>query len=260
MLCRKIRYAQEFDAQTTLSANIFRLAGVQHFEKWAERVPSSPASDDDATGGAAMMADAAVRHGITVTGGVVERASDGHLYNSMPVYGPSGSLLTTYRKIHLSRVLGVTSESDVFTRGAKPATARIATKDGEEAFRLGMMCCFDLRFPRLLARYGPAAGSARTDIVCAPSAFLEATGVDHWQLLCRRTALDAQAFVVAPNVAYDAADAVPLHGKSLICDPWGDIVAQTSAEGDDMAIADVSRERIEDVRRRLPLEREQKEC
>lgn len=82
--------------------------------------------------------------------------------------------------------------------------------------------------------------------------------MDHWELLCRRAALDAQSFVVAPNVAFDTADAVPLHGGSLICDPWGDVLARAGATGDDVVMADVARDRIEDVRTRLPLQRERK--
>ena len=64
-----------------------------------------------------MMADAAHRHGITVTGGIIEQEAAGsRLFNSMPVYS-TGGRLATYRKVHLSRVLGVTSESDVLAEG-----------------------------------------------------------------------------------------------------------------------------------------------
>ena len=228
--------------------------GVQHFSKWQEGV--APPS---ANGGAEMMASAARRHGIAVTGGVVDRHAQPHgghiLYNAIPAFGPDGDLVANYRKVHLSRVLGVTSESDVFTPGWEPASFDAG---GDDPFLVGLVCCFDLRFPAFLAAYGPYAGGPRADVLAAPSAFLEATGVDHWDLLCRRTALDAQAYVVAPNVAYDASDAVPLHGRSLVCDPWGDVLAQTAAEGDDLAIADVDRERLADVRKRLPLAREGK--
>lgn len=228
--------------------------GVKHFANWAESVSAA----DTVTGGAAMMAEMARKHSITVTGGIVEE-DNGKLYNSMPVFGPDGKLQSTYRKTHLSRVLGVTSESDVFTPGDEAVVA------AAESFRVGMACCFDLRFPGFLAAYGPystadAASSdddtSRCDVLCTPSAFLETTGVDHWDLLVRRAALDAQSYVVAPNVAFDASDAVPLHGRSVVCDPWGTILAQAGAAGDDMAIADVSRERLDEVRGKLPLARE----
>lgn len=50
-----------------------------------------------------MMAARAKKHGVYVTGGVIEEAEEGLLYNSMPIYGPDGKLLDTYRKVHLSR-------------------------------------------------------------------------------------------------------------------------------------------------------------
>ena len=97
----------------------------------------------------------------------------------MPVYGPDG-LLASYRKIHLSRVLGVTSESDVLSAGDAPTTFEMPGL----AVRVGMLCCFDLRFRDLLAQYGPAAGKdSPCGILCAPSAFLRATGTDHWDLV-----------------------------------------------------------------------------
>ena len=66
-------------------------------------------------------------------------------------------------------------------------------------------------------------------------------------------ALDGQAFVVGPNVAYDPEDAVPLHGRSAVVSPWGDVLAQCGADADDLAVADVSTDRVAEVRAKLPL-------
>lgn len=117
---------------------------------------------------------------------------------------------------------------------------------------VGMACCFDLRFPVFLARYGPRVPSP-VHCVCAPSAFLDITGKEHWELLLRRTALDGQCFVVAPDIAFDAQDATPLHGRSMVVDPFGRIISQCDAEGDGIALADITAERVEEVRAKLPL-------
>ena len=213
--------------------------GAEHFPAHAEDVAAAEES------GCGVLAAAARRHGITTTGGIIEQ-HDGKLWNSMPTFGPDGNLVTVYRKVHLSRVLGITSESDVLEAG--DAT----TAYGVDDFHVGAACCFDLRFPEWLRRYGPR-GAQPADVLCAPSAFLDVTGKPHWDLLLRRTALDGQCYVVAPNVAFDEADEVPLHGRSAVVGPWGDVLAQTGGDADDIAIADVSRARIDEVRRKLPL-------
>jgi predicted amidohydrolase len=220
--------------------------GVNRFASWAEPVPLDTSSDG--TGGASMMAERASHHGIVVLGGVIEQAGD-TLYNSMPVYGPTGSLLALYRKIHLSRVLGITSESDVLTAGSQPITFRSPSG----GMLCGMLCCFDLRFRDLLVQYGHGGANGPCDVLCAPSAFLHTTGIDHWDLLIRRAALDGQSFVVAPNVAYSDEDAVPLYGRSAVVDAWGRIMSQCDAVGDGMALADVEQSAISDVRGKIPL-------
>lgn len=223
--------------------------GVQHFRDWQE-----PLDGGEPAGGAAVMSECAKRLGITVLGGIIEREAGGErLFNSIAAFGPDGGLLANYRKTHLSRVLGVTSESDVLTSGDDPVSFDAPSAS---ALRVGMACCFDLRFPTFLRRYGPQPppdGGAAADVLVAPSAFLDVTGVDHWDLLVRRAALDGQCFVVAPNVAYDSADAVPLHGRSLVADPWGRVLAQTGAEGDDLAVADVDGTVVDEIRKKLPI-------
>jgi predicted amidohydrolase len=215
------------------------------------------------------MAQRALKHGVFVTGGVIEEADDGKLYNSMPIYGPDGKLVQNYRKVHLSRVMGITSESDVLTPGTlwcEGAQARvscdwiyaISLPGAQEitfamsGLSVGMACCFDLRFPVFLARYGPRVPSP-VHCICAPSAFLDLTGKEHWELLLRRTALDGQCFVVAPDIAFDAQDATPLHGRSMVVDPFGRVISQCDAEGDGVALADITAERVEEVRAKLPL-------
>ncbi|KAL1510538.1 hypothetical protein AB1Y20_006841 [Prymnesium parvum] len=219
--------------------------GCDHFAKWAEPILPEPRAGS----GAAMMRDSARRHGMFVTGGVIEE-HEGKLFNSMPVYGPSG-LQAVYRKIHLSRVLGITSESDILTAGTEPTTFEMP---GLPPTLVGMLCCFDLRFRDLLAQYGPnQLAHGPCAILCAPSAFLHATGTDHWELLVRRAALDGQSYVVAPNVAFNPSDQVPLHGKSMVVDPWGRVLAQCNDSGDDIAIADVDLPYLNDVRLKLPI-------
>ena len=215
--------------------------GVDHFAKWAEVLGRF--------GGSAMMAAAAKDHKMHVIGGVIEADEErGCMFNTIVAYGPDGELAAKYRKVHLSRVMGITSESDVL----QPGDAPVDFMAGET--RVGLACCFDLRFPRLLAKYGPApSDTGPCDVLVAPSAFLDTTGHPHWELLCRRAALDTQCFVVAPNMSFRSEDAVPLHGRSMVCGPWGDVLAECEYEGDAVVVAEADMERLEEIRRKLPL-------
>ena len=100
-----------------------------------------------------MMAQRALKHGVFVTGGVIEEAEDGRLYNAMPIYAPDGTLVANYRKVHLSRVMGITSESDVLTAGDVLTAFNMPDSScRSSSLRVGMACCFDLRFPVFLAQ------------------------------------------------------------------------------------------------------------
>ena len=210
--------------------------GVSNFEKWAEDIEQcaeAPAGTSPVSS-SALMAQKAREHGVTVLGGIIERSGDTgeKLFNTLVVYGPDGRLLTTYRKVHLSRVLGITSESDILSPGDRPVIFQMSRErvKGESKevpeIKVGLCICFDLRFPELLSQYGPCptrwtGEDSACTIIIASSAFLDTTGVDHWDLLLRRTALDTQCFVIAPNIAFSELDRVPLHGRSAVVDPWG---------------------------------------
>ena len=216
--------------------------GVQHFEKWAEKLGEF--------GGSAMMSAAAKDSGVTVVGGVIEVDEEAKcMYNTVVAYGPDGAIASKYRKVHLSRVLGITSESDVLAPGDEPVAFEC------ESLSVGLACCYDLRFPKLLNAYGPAKSATHgpIDLLIAPSAFLATTGKDHWDLLVRRAALDGQCFVLAPNQAFNPNDPVPLYGGSLVAGPWGDVLSVCVDRADGIAMAEISHERIEEVRSKLPI-------
>ena len=233
--------------------------GVSNFARWAEPLEGG----DPATSGASMMAVAAYQRKIFVSGGIVERhAETGALYNTTATFGPNGALASVYRKVHLSRVLGITSEADVFEAGDATETFAVVGDAGPSTStetRVGVCCCFDLRFPRFLAR-----GTARTPTTAparAPTRTRRSTccwrRAPFWTRRAGRTvaaaptsfALDGQCFVVAPNVAYRPGVDVPLHGRTKIVGPWGDVVAQCGAEGDDIVVADADAVTVAEVRR-----------
>jgi predicted amidohydrolase len=160
-----------------------------------------------------------------VAGGIPEKSGDPwRPHNTSALFGPDGRIVACYRKLHLFDVdVGGTSyrESDATRAGE----VEIAAVDVEGA-SVGMTICYDVRFPELYRRL--AELGAR--IFTVPAAFTLATGKDHWHTLLRARAIENQAFVLAAAQIGEHPRGRRTYGKSMIVDPWGDVIAQASDE------------------------------
>jgi len=181
-----------------------------------------------------------------IAGGMPERAEDpDRPFNTSVHVGADGVLRASYRKVHLFDVDPgdghAYRESAATTAGAAPVTT---TVQGAE---VGLSICYDLRFPELYR----AMHTAR--IVTVPAAFTAATGKDHWHVLLRARAIENQVFVIAPAQHGAHPDTKrTTYGKSLIVDPWGDVLAQ-APEGPGLAVAELDFRRQDAVRRGMPV-------
>jgi predicted amidohydrolase len=182
---------------------------------------------------------------VVVAGTIPEQSPDAaRPYQTCAVFGPEG-LLATYRKIHLFDVDLSASEryceSDTMTAGHEVIDVVAG------GFRLGLSICYDLRFPELYRRLADRG----SEIITVPAAFTLTTGKDHWHALLRARAIENQAYVVAAGQSGAHSGGRNTYGKSLIADPWGDVIAQCS-DGEGIAVGVIERQRIDDVRARLP--------
>jgi nitrilase len=195
----------------------------------------------------AQMSVLAVRFGIYLLAGSVLLPSsvEGKSLNVSVLFGPDGKELSRYAKVHLFDAVtekGEYKESQWLVSGASQSVANV---DGWVA---GFSICFDLRFPEhfISLRWRGA------EIIFAPSAFTMETGKSHWETLIKCRAMDTQCYIVAPALCGGYSPSRQLYGHTAIADPWGAIIA-TVEEGEGLAIAELSRKRVEDVRRSLPL-------
>jgi predicted amidohydrolase len=184
-------------------------------------------------------------------GSLAERSTDpARPYNTSVLLDPAGRIAATYRKRHLFDVAidGGPSdrESARITPGEASVVAVLPGLAGGSDVRLGLSICFDLRFPELYREL--VAGGAV--VLAVPANFTEATGRDHWEVLLRARAIENGAFVIAPAQCGVGAG-VPTHGRSMVVDPWGVVVAQAS-DGPGIVIADLELERAMEIRRGLP--------
>jgi deaminated glutathione amidase len=180
-----------------------------------------------------------------VAGSIAERV-EGHdrLFNTSVLIGPQGDDVATYRKIHMFdvEVGGVTyRESDHEEGGEEIVSAPL----GE--LELGLSVCYDLRFPELYRIL--AVRGAR--IITVPSAFTQATGRDHWEVLLRARAIENQAFMVAADQFGEAPPHYNSYGRSAIVDPWGVVLAMAPDE-ECFVAADLDIEAQERIREKLP--------
>jgi predicted amidohydrolase len=113
--------------------------------------------------------------------------------------------------------------------------------------QVGLSICYDVRFPEMYRKL--VDQGAR--IFTVPSAFTLTTGKDHWHALLRARAIENQVWVLAPAQHGKHPRGRQTYGKSLIVDPWGEVVAQCS-EGEGMAIARLDFEYQDRVRTSLP--------
>jgi predicted amidohydrolase len=184
---------------------------------------------------ATEVAKLAAERGTTVLAGMFEQADDpARPVNTLVMRGGASA---DYRKIHLYDSFGY-RESDRVTAGPlSPVTVDLA------GFRLGLMTCYDLRFPEL-ARSLVGAGA---DVLVIPSAWVAGPRkVDHWRTLVRARAIENTAYVVAvgqPGPRYS--------GHSMVVGPLGDIVAEAGEEPTSLTVT-LEPEVVAEARRTNP--------
>jgi predicted amidohydrolase len=179
-------------------------------------------------------------------GSFPERARDGlRVHNTSVLVSPRGELEAVYRKIHLFDV-------DLADAGTFRESARIAPGDeivvaDTPAGGIGLSICYDVRFPELYRELA-ARGAL---LVTVPSAFTRETGKDHWEVLLRARAIENQVFVIAPAQCGRHSPDRASHGRSLVVDPWGVVLAQLG-DRPGVAVAECDLAEQQRVRERLP--------
>ena len=185
------------------------------------------------------------QHQLVLVGGSVPLpAADNRVTNTCLVYGPDGSCLARYDKMHMFDVTLEDGESYGESRYIEPG-ANLVTVDALST-RIGVTVCYDIRFPELyrdLARQG-------AEILTVPSAFTLPTGEAHWEVLLRARAIENLSWVVAPAQTGEHPGR-STWGHSVIISPWGEVVAEMVTDtGPIVAEADLTE--LRELRKRFP--------
>jgi beta-ureidopropionase len=172
---------------------------------------------------------------------VYEREMAGVYYNTAAVIDADGKYLGKYRKNHIPQTSGFWEK--YFFKPGNLGYPVFQTRYG----KVGVYICYDRHFPegaRLLGLHG-------AEVVFNPSATVAGLSQYLWKLEQPAHAVANGYFVAASNrVGTEAPWNIgKFYGSSYIVDPRGNFLAVAGEDGDELVVADMDLEMIEEVRR-----------
>lgn len=210
-----------------------------------EGVISRDPDDPDATRAGAQPFDGpfveeleelSAKHGIAIAA-TVHLTEDDKVVNAFLIVD-GGVVVSRYDKLHLYDAFSQ-KESDTVTAGTE--LPPVVELDG---WKFGLVTCYDVRFPEH-ARHLALAGA---DVLLVAAAWVKGPLKEHhWQTLCTTRALDNTVYVAACGEL-----SARNIGMSAVIDPMGRTVV-AAAEEETLIVADLSHERIAQVREKLPV-------
>ncbi len=185
------------------------------------------------------IANTAKENHIQVIGSFYEKSTKkNRVYDTSFVIDKSGKVISTYRKIHLYDALGF-RESDKMISGSKIAKP-VKTSVG----KVGLMICYDLRFPEM-SRSLAVAGS---EVLVAPSAWVKGDmKEEHWLTINKTRAIENGCYVIAPDQVGNI-----YCGRSIVVDPYGKILLDMKKR-QGIGYVNIDLKKIKQVRKVLPL-------
>jgi len=204
--------------------------------KWyamVEKIPDGPTTR--------MMQKIAKKHRMVLIVPMYEEEQTGVYYNAAAVIDADGKYLGKYRKHHIPQVDPGFWEKFYF----KPGNL------GYPVFKtryadIGVYICYDRHFPE----GARALGLNGAEIIFNPSATVAGLSEYLWELEQPAHAVANGYFVGAINRVGSEPpwNIGEFYGKSYFCNPRGKIIAQASRDKDELVVADLNLEMIQEVR------------
>ncbi|WP_286777668.1 deaminated glutathione amidase [Leclercia sp. UBA1284] len=150
----------------------------------------------------------------------------------------SGKSVEQYAKLHLYDAFSIQESKLVDAGTIVPPLIEI------EGIQLGLMTCYDLRFPEMAINLALAGAQ----VLVLPAAWVRGPLKEHhWSTLLAARALDTTCYVVAAGECGNKNI-----GQSRVIDPLGVTVA-AAAEAPALLIAEINPQRIAYARQQLPV-------
>jgi len=197
---------------------------------------------------------------VVIIGSLFERRAAGIYHNTAVVLDAGGAPLGKYRKMHIPDD-PLYYEKFYFTPGDL-GFPNFDTRFG----RIGVLVCWDQWYPEG-ARLSSLGGA---NILFYPTAIgwhpsekqqVGAGQLDAWRTIQRSHAIANGVFVAAVNrVGFEGTPESGLEfwGHSFVCDPFGQILAEASADREEILVVECDLKRVEEVRRNWPFLRDRR--
>ncbi len=193
---------------------------------------------------------------------IFEKRSSGVYHNSLVVINSDGEIIGTYRKMHIPDDPNY-YEKFYFTPGDLGYKS-FKTDYGD----VGTLICWDQWYPEA-ARLTSMAGA---NVIFYPTAIgwhpHEKTKYgqkqfDSWMTVQRGHAIANGIYVAAVNrigleKPDEKSEGIEFWGKSFVADPQGEIIVQATTDQEEVVIAEIDLDRIENVRRHWPFLRDRR--
>lgn len=184
------------------------------------------------------LRSAAKKNRIGVVATIYEKSKSNRVFDTAVVISSTGAVTSVYRKLHLYDALGF-KESKKLVAGKK-----IEKPTKTSAGKIGVMICYDLRFPEL-SRLLTVGGA---DILVAPSAWVAGPmKEEHWQTMLKARAIENGSYVIAPDQVGNI-----YAGRSMAVDPFG-VVLLDMGQSEGMEVVELDMNKVKEVRQSLPL-------
>jgi N-carbamoylputrescine amidase len=197
---------------------------------------------------------------VVIIASIFERRAAGLYHNTAVVLDADGALLGLYRKMHIPDD-PLYYEKFYFTPGDL-GFPNFDTRYG----RIGVLVCWDQWYPegaRLSSLRGANILFYPTAIGWHPSEKAEfgAAQLDAWRTIQRSHAIANGIFVAAVNrVGFEGPldSGLEFWGSSFVADPFGQLIAESPTNKEEILIAECDLHRMEEVRRNWPFLRDRR--
>ncbi|XP_033072785.1 omega-amidase NIT2-like, partial [Trachypithecus francoisi] len=216
--------------------------GRKYFPEYAEKIPGESTQ---------KLSKVAKECSIYLIGGSIPEEDAGKLYNTCAVFGPDGTVLAKYRKLHLFDI-------DVPGKITFQESKTLSPGDSFSTFdtpycRVGLGICYNMRFAEL----AQICAQRGCQLLVYPGAFNLTTGPAHWELLQQSQAVDNQVYAATASPAREDKTSYVACGHSTVVNPWREVLAKAGTE-EAIVYSNIDLKKLAEIRQQIPIFRQKR--